>query len=499
MQRDEFLPSLTILTAAALWLPSAASSLWRDEAITYWVIKDGWAETFKRAFTFQEWSGAYFLFMKAWIAAFGKSEAALRLPSIAAAAIAAYAVYLLGKRLRDRETGLLAALVFCSSVAMVFHAADARPYSAALAFAILSTLNLAALLDEGKTKNMSAYVLFTVLAVYSHIMFAALLAIHALYCGGRYYTERRFAAKLAAAYSLVFLFLLPLAGPARRILARAALLMFSRPPPASALISTAIPSALAAAIAAGLLAAGGVRSQAERLKPIPASALALAAGLAFLPPLAFFSVSRLAGLGIWVPRYFLYSQAGAALCAGIFLRSLETGKMRRLAAAAFAAAALLSYGRTAHSNEDWRLAAQWAAARSGQFRAPVMLVSPYVESNQSAWLYDPEKAGYLAAPLSYYPVGARIIILPVTYSGAAENYALESIKTAEQGEAGAVIISAGGMDYDGWLNSRFMENKFVRAEYRRRGDLSSALFVPRSGRQFGGKTAGPAAAPRYHP
>ena len=491
--RDEFLPALTALTAAALWLPGAGSSLWRDEAITYWIIKDGWAETFERAFNFQEWSGAYFLFMKAWVAVFGASEAALRLPSAAAAAIAGYALYLLGKRLKDRETGLLAALAFCSCRTIIFCAADARPYAAAAAFAVLSTLNLAALLDMDKPKNLFAYVLFTVLAAYSHIMFAGLLAIHALYCGGRYYTERRCAGKLAAASGLIFLFLLPLAVPAQRILARAASLVFAQLPAVSALRSTAVPPALAAVVIAALLAAGGFGALAKRLKSIPASALALAAGLAFLPPLAFFFAARLSGFGIWVPRYFLYSQIGAALCVGIFLRSLETKKTRRLAAAAFAAAALLVYWRPVHSNEDWRLVAQWAAARAREFGAPVMLVSPYVESNRPAWLSDPVKTEYLSAPLSYYPVGARVIILPGKYDSSAGSYALEMIKNTAREETGAAVICAGGIDYDEWLDKRFAENRFIRAEYGRSGDISSALFIPRS--RISVKSANPNRAP----
>ncbi len=489
LRREDFLPALTILTAAALWLPGAASSLWRDEAITSWIIKDGWAETFRRASDFQEWSGAYFLFMKAWAAVFGQSEAALRLPSLAAAAAAGYGIFLLGKKLRDRETGLLAALAFCSSGALVFSAADARPYALAAAFAVWSTLNLAALPDPGSRKTVFAYVLFTVLAVYSHIMFAGLLAVHALYCGCRYFEDRRCGAKLLTAYGIVLLFLLPLAGPALHILSRAASLMFAGPPPAKALLFTVIPPALAAALAAGLLAAGGFRALAKKLKPLPASVLALTAGLALLPPLAFLFLSQFAGPGLWVPRYFLYSQAGAALCAGIILRSLEPERTRRLAAAAFAAAALLAYGRLAHSNEDWRLAARRAAAQARQLSLPVLLVSPYVESNQPSWLSDPGKAAYLSAPLSCYPVGARVVILPEKHTGAGENFAFEIIKTAARNEAGAAVISAGSPAYDDWLDRRFGENNFFRAEYRRRGDISSALFLPRF-------SPGPAEKPR---
>jgi mannosyltransferase len=476
--RGEFLPALTVFTAAALWLPHACESLWRDEAITWWIIKDGWAETFERAFHFQEWSGAYYLFMKAWVSVFGKSEAALRVPSLAAAAAAAYALYLLGKRIKDRETGLLAALVFSTSGYMSFHAADARPYAAALAFGILATLNLTALLDENKAKNMCAYVLFSVLTVYFHIAFAGLLGVHALYGGFRCFKEKCQAGKLFGAYGLILFFLLPLAGPAGRILARSSSLMFAELPSFAALFFVVLPVALAAGIAAGILVSGGGSFRMENLKTAPGSALFLAAGLALLPPLVFFFVARFAGLEIWVPRYFLYSQAGAALCAGLFLRALEPDSARRLAAAGIAVAMLLTYGRPERVNENWRAAAQWAGERAGRPGTPVLLKAPYVESNLMSLLSDPAAAGYLSAPLGYYPVGARVVLLPEKPAGAAEKYASDGIKTAARGASGIVVIGAGGMDYDDWLNRQFWKNKFFRSEYITYGDITSAVFVP---------------------
>jgi hypothetical protein len=239
------------------------------------------------------------------------------------------------------------------------------------------------------------------------------------------------------------------------------------------------PSGPAGWLFLGLLAVWGFRVPEERLKAIPVPALLLAAGLALLPPLVFFCAARAASLKIWVVRYFMYYNAGLALCAGILLSLPESVRARRAAAAAVAAAAIMTYGRLVHADEDWRAAAEAVRSRAGHSGAPVVVLSPYVESDQTEWLSDPEKAGYLSAPLAAYPAGGRVIIFPRGVSAAGEGYLRGRIKELSRAGSGAAFIGAGGEAYDEWLAGRFLENGCVRSEYRHYGGVTTMFFSRR--------------------
>jgi hypothetical protein len=54
--------ALIVTTAGALWLRPITSSLWVDETITWWIIKDSLADVFHRAYTYQGQSVFYYPF-----------------------------------------------------------------------------------------------------------------------------------------------------------------------------------------------------------------------------------------------------------------------------------------------------------------------------------------------------------------------------------------------------------------------------------------------------
>gem|GEM_PF-6590915 len=477
LRHKAFLPSLIVLAAAALWLPGLLSPFWRDETITWWIIRDGWKETFSRALEFQEWSAAYFIFLKGWSGLFGKSEFSLRLPSVLAGAASLRAVYLLGKRLKDAETGFLAALVLAASGSLAFHAADARPYSMALAFGLLSTSALAALLEENKPRDAAAFALCAALAVYFHLAFAGLLWVQALYGAYRCLREKRPAGKFLAALCLLFAFLVPLAWPAARILARSDSLMYEGAPRLGDLFRAILPFELGVCLAAAFFASSGLKDFGGALKKIPVSALILAGALAALPPLIFFALSGPFSLNIWVFRYFMYSLAGTALCAGLFLSALEPPAARRAAAALIVAFSIVKNGRLSHADEDWRAAAVTAGAYAAAYKVPVLLLSPFVESGLAAWLSDPERAGYLSAPVSVYPVNAPVTVLPGVLTGRNESASRVAVENITRAGRGVVVIGAADAGYTDWLGARFLEKNFVRHGYRSYGCVSARVFL----------------------
>ena len=490
LAREDFPLTLILAAAPVLWLLPAFSPLWRDEAITYWIIDGSWTQALRRAMEFQEWSAAYFFLVKAVLAPGWKSEFLLRLPSLAAAGAAARAVYLLGKRLGSGQAGALSALAFSISPAAAIYASEARPYAAATAFAALSTLRLVKLLDENKTSDMVLYAVFSALAAYTHILAAAIIPIHLLYwaCrrGEKSASGRKFFASLAAACLLT----LPLLIPARSILARAAELMFASPPGLKDLFFYLLPWPAIAGAAAALASYRVLIFQKDEFEKIPFSAIALILAWALLPPAAFFAAAKFSAARIWVTRYFIYSQAGAALCAGLLLSLIKPAGTRNLIAAAMTAAALVFQAHFFHFNEDWRGAAGYARLKTSEMKAPLILVSPYIESAQAGWLADDTKASYLSAPLSFYPAGEKAALLPVNLSERTERYAENAIQDAVKGQKGAVVMDLGDKAYRDWIALRLLKCGFTPAEERHSARMPQVLIYLRS------EAAGPAAPKR---
>ena len=56
---------LVFIIAVLSWAPHLLNSLWLDETITFWVVKDGLAETLDRGVHYQS-QAAYYVFIWFW-------------------------------------------------------------------------------------------------------------------------------------------------------------------------------------------------------------------------------------------------------------------------------------------------------------------------------------------------------------------------------------------------------------------------------------------------
>jgi mannosyltransferase len=82
----------------------------------------------------------YYAFMRAWIAVFGDSVVAMRLPSLLAMAGAAALTAVLGTQLFDRWVGLAGGCLFAVVPSVSRFGQEARPYAFAIAFALASVV-----------------------------------------------------------------------------------------------------------------------------------------------------------------------------------------------------------------------------------------------------------------------------------------------------------------------------------------------------------------------
>jgi hypothetical protein len=445
---------LLLTVAVVCWLPRVFTPLWRDEVITWWIIKDGWGDALKRALAFQEWSTLYFLFIKA-VTFTVKSETLLRLPSLAACAVCARAVYLISLRLKDARAGLISALVFCASGAALMYSNEARPYGLALALNALGVLYLIKTVDRNRPADAVLYALFTAAGAYMHLTTVLMLPAHALYWAWRRFIERDAAPLSGAALAGAAALMLPLAIPALSAFSRRDSLMFVEQPPFWKLLAYALPPDLVLGALGGLALYRPALLDKEGLARVPRSSFALALGLALLPLLFIFTVSHLFGVKIWVPRYFVCYELGVALAAGLVLSHVRSAAALKAAAIGLTFVSLAARTRLYHIGEDWAGAVAYAAAEPAARGATVLLTSPYVESLHHGWLGDASKTGYLSAPLSFYPYGARTVLLPFPY-GADGDAGGEDALAGLAGSKSVVLFSFGDDNYNERLSKRLL-------------------------------------------
>ena len=126
--------------------------------------------------------GAPLHFLFAWLVAhLGGGLAELRLVSALFAVASVPLTALLGYRLADRRTGLVAAVLLSASWVLLFHGIYARMYSLFLATSLLSFLALLPALDRGGRRRWAIWIAATLAMVASHPYGALVIGAQALY------------------------------------------------------------------------------------------------------------------------------------------------------------------------------------------------------------------------------------------------------------------------------------------------------------------------------
>ncbi|MYT39565.1 hypothetical protein GTY66_26560 [Streptomyces sp. SID8356] len=145
-------------SALGLWGLSRQNSVWRDEAATWQVARRSTAEIAQLLGNVDVVHGLYYLLMHGLFELFGPGTTVLRLPSVAAMAVAAACVAALGHRLAGPWAGLGGGVALGLLPAVQFYLQEGRPYALVAAGAGVSTLLLVTLLEgRGRAVHWIAY------------------------------------------------------------------------------------------------------------------------------------------------------------------------------------------------------------------------------------------------------------------------------------------------------------------------------------------------------
>jgi mannosyltransferase len=129
-----------VVTAALGLFEIGVPQLWRDELASWSAASRTLPQLWAMVHNIDAVLGIYYLGLHLWMAVFGDSATAMRIPSVIAMAGAAGVVALIGRRLGGGLAGLASGLVFALIPSVSRYAQEARPYAFAMFFAALATL-----------------------------------------------------------------------------------------------------------------------------------------------------------------------------------------------------------------------------------------------------------------------------------------------------------------------------------------------------------------------
>jgi len=172
-------PALVTLACGIVGLGDR--QLWRDEHATWWAATQLTVpELVDLLGNTDVVLAAYYGYLRIWTAVFGDSPLALRFPSLLWMSAAAALLALLGRRLYDAPTGLLAGLLFAVLPTVSRYAAEARPHAQTLAATIGATLLLLRAFDRPTRWRWTGYALGVAAVGLSHLVALSVLAVHAV-------------------------------------------------------------------------------------------------------------------------------------------------------------------------------------------------------------------------------------------------------------------------------------------------------------------------------
>lgn len=206
--------ALVSIVALAAWVrlhDIGVRSLWYDEAISVSTVKLPWLDSLETAW--ERGAGNmlfYLLLLRAW-AWFGLTEPAVRGLSVLFGVLTIPLLFLLGARLFNRGTGLLAALLLSLHSLHVAYSQEARSYALLVLLLVLSTAVFAGAAEAPeRTWRWCVYVLLCTLACYSQML--ALLVIMAQWCAlSPAYWRRIGIVRVASVWTSLLIFCLPIA------------------------------------------------------------------------------------------------------------------------------------------------------------------------------------------------------------------------------------------------------------------------------------------------
>ncbi|MEU3848297.1 glycosyltransferase family 39 protein [Streptomyces sp. NPDC029554] len=311
-----------VATALGLWGIERQNSMWRDESVTYQVAHRPLGELGALLEHIDAVHGLYYLLMHGVFALWDGGLVALRLPSVAATALAAAGVSAIGRRLAGPRAGLAAGLVLAVLPVVQEFTQEGRSYALVCAGVTWATYAYLRALGARGARWWTAYGLLLAVTCWLHEFAGLALLAHGLTLvllrAPRTARRRWCAAAAGVALSVLPLALVSVGQSQRQLgwLGRPGLGMWLQ--------------FLALAAAGALVAWLLLRRSGDAVRDGDRRLVALALPMLTVPAGVLLTVSLIKPW--YVERYVLYGMTGLALLAGAGL-DRAMARRRRLAPA----------------------------------------------------------------------------------------------------------------------------------------------------------------------
>lgn len=440
--KGNYLLFVVLIPLALLLSYSLNNSLWLDETLTYWLIKDKAHNVIERTLEYQGQSPLYFLLLWCIIQLAGASEIILRLPSVIGAALTCFITYKLARTVTDREGATISVIILMCLDSFVMAAVNARPYSLGVFFCTLSVYALIEWMQSGKKSWHLLYYISSAVTFYLHYLMGLVFLIHAALFltlrTARPIEKRQLMFTFAA---LVVLFV-PGLSHVIALAQKAPLYFFSDLPGTMELCKALFPPKLLIYLMTALIFARIYSPMTFKFRETFSSpAIKVLLIWFLLPPIFFFLYSYLNGSSLFFWRFYAWYSAPLAILTALLIRSIDQLKARALCMSIITLLVLLM--PRIWFIEDWREAIQVVNKALAQSPAiPVLSYSGLVELENAEWLKDETRREYLGGPFVYYPLNAKPIIVPSGFENAEhKNYFTGIVEPALKEARQFILIS----------------------------------------------------------
>lgn len=185
----------------------SAQNLWIDEAYNFRLLDGSFVDLIKMTISQDDHPPLYYIVLYL-LQFLGRSEVAVRLPSVIFGVATIPVVYALACRLFNRQTAIYSGFLLAISPLHIYYSQEARMYALFLLLALGSIVLFLRAIEENRTWDWGAYVVVIILAFYTHVsaLFVALaLTIHFFAHQRARHTIRRW----LVAHAVIFVCCLP--------------------------------------------------------------------------------------------------------------------------------------------------------------------------------------------------------------------------------------------------------------------------------------------------
>jgi len=158
---------LVLVSAGLRFYMIAAKDVWLDEANTVRIAENPTGSMISRL-KLDSSPPLYYLMLHYWMKIFGQSESAIRGLSALLGVLLVAAVFLVTRRLFDKETGLVSAAFTALSPIQIMYSQETRMYTLLPLLGLLSFYFFLRFLEEPRPVILALSALFTALSLYTH-------------------------------------------------------------------------------------------------------------------------------------------------------------------------------------------------------------------------------------------------------------------------------------------------------------------------------------------